>query len=83
MSVVLGDIVLRLYRKFFKKAKSLTFSAAAMVSLLLEELVQQSEGHVDAASLVERWIQSRDALQQFLNIGQRILMRSYRLSKVL
>jgi len=36
--------------------------------LLLEELVQQSEGHVDAASLVERWIQSRDALQQFLNI---------------
>ena len=30
--------------------------------------MQQSEGHVDAASLVERWIQSRDALQQFLNI---------------
>ncbi len=56
--------------QIFQKGQKLNFSAAAMVSLLLEELVQQSEGHVDAASLVERWIQSRDALQQFLNIGQ-------------
>lgn len=54
--------------QIFQKGHKLNFSAAAMVSLLLEELVQQSEGHVDAASLVERWIQSRDALQQFLNI---------------
>ena len=54
--------------QIFQKGQKLKFSAAAMVSLLLEELVQQSEGHVDAASLVERWIQSRDALQQFLNI---------------
>ena len=54
--------------QIFQKGQKLNFSAAAMVSLLLEELVQQSEGHVDAASLVERWIQSRDALQQFLNI---------------
>ncbi len=54
--------------QIFQKGQKLKFSAAAMVSLLLEELVQQSEGLVDAASLVERWIQSRDALQQFLNI---------------
>ena len=54
--------------QIFQKGQKLKFSAAAMVSLLLEELVQQSEGNVDAASLVERWIQSRDALQQFLNI---------------
>jgi len=54
--------------QIFQKGQKLNFSAVAMVSLLLEELVQQSEGHVDAASLVERWIQSRDALQQFLNI---------------
>ena len=54
--------------QIFQKGQKLNFSAAAMVSLLLEELVQQSEGRVDAASLIERWIQSRDALQQFLNI---------------
>lgn len=54
--------------QIFQKGQKLNFSVAAMVSLLLEELVQQPEGHVDAASLVERWIQSRDALQQFLNI---------------
>lgn len=54
--------------QIFQKGQKLNFSAVAMVSLLLEELVQQSEGRVDAASLVERWIQSRDALQQFLNI---------------
>ena len=54
--------------QIFQKGQKLNFSATAMVSLLLEELVQLSEGHVDAASLVERWIQSRDALQQFLNI---------------
>lgn len=54
--------------QIFQKGQKLNFSAAAMVSLLLEELVQQSEGRVDAASLVELWIQSRDALQQFLNI---------------
>lgn len=54
--------------QIFQKGQKLNFSAAAMVSLLLEELVKQSEGYVDAASLVERWIQSRDALQQFLNI---------------
>lgn len=54
--------------QIFQKGQKLNFSAAAMVSLLLEELVQQSEGHVDAASLIERWIQSSDALQQFLNI---------------
>ena len=54
--------------QIFQKGQKLNFSAVAMVSLLLEELVQQSEGCVDAASLVERWIQSRDALQQFLNI---------------
>lgn len=42
------------------------FSPVAIVGLLLEELVQEAAVHLDAASLVEKWIQSRDALQQFL-----------------
>ena len=54
--------------QIFQKGQKLNFSSVAMVSLLLEELVQQTQGQVDAASLLERWIQSRDALQQFLNI---------------
>ena len=52
----------------FHKGQKLHFSCSAIVSLLLEELVQQAQGQVDASSLVERWIQSRDALQQFLTI---------------
>ena len=43
-----------------------TFSPVAIVGLLLEELVSESSLPLDAASLVEKWIQSRDALQQFL-----------------
>jgi siderophore synthetase component len=43
-----------------------TFSPVAIVGLLLEELVFESSIPLDAASLVEKWIQSRDALQQFL-----------------
>ncbi|WDZ52775.1 IucA/IucC family protein [Acinetobacter vivianii] len=43
-----------------------TFSPVAIVGLLLEELVFESDIPLDAASLVEKWIQSRDALQQFL-----------------
>ena len=43
-----------------------TFSPVAIVGLLLEELVSASSIPLDAASLVEKWIQSRDALQQFL-----------------
>lgn len=54
--------------QIFQKGQKLNFSSVVMVSLLLEELVQQTQGQVDAASLLERWIQSRDALQQFLNI---------------
>ena len=42
------------------------FSPVAIVGLLLEELVCESSEPLDAASLVEKWIQSRDALQQFL-----------------
>lgn len=41
-------------------------STVAIVSLLLEELVLQSSTPLDAASLLEKWIQSRDALFQFL-----------------
>ncbi|MCE1271250.1 MAG: siderophore biosynthesis protein [Acinetobacter sp.] len=42
------------------------FSTVAIVGLLLEELVFESSIPLDAASLLEKWIQSRDALQQFL-----------------
>ncbi|MEN8940415.1 IucA/IucC family protein [Acinetobacter baumannii] len=42
------------------------FSAGTIVSLLLEELVIESQFKLDAASLLEKWIQSRDALLQFL-----------------
>ncbi|MGQ1579560.1 IucA/IucC family protein [Acinetobacter baumannii] len=41
-------------------------SAGTIVSLLLEELVIESQFKLDAASLLEKWIQSRDALLQFL-----------------
>ncbi len=41
-------------------------SAGTIVSLLLEELVVESQFKLDAASLLEKWIQSRDALLQFL-----------------
>ncbi|MFW6496311.1 IucA/IucC family protein [Acinetobacter baumannii] len=41
-------------------------SAGAIVSLLLEELVIESQFKLDPASLLEKWIQSRDALLQFL-----------------
>ncbi len=48
----------------YEQIKSL--SPVGIVSLLLEELVSESTVTLDAASLVEKWIQSRDALQQFL-----------------
>ncbi|MEF9994306.1 MAG: IucA/IucC family protein, partial [Acinetobacter sp.] len=48
------------------QGQSKTFSPVAIVGLLLEELVSESSIPLDAASLVEKWIQSRDALQQFL-----------------
>lgn len=43
-----------------------TLSPVSIVGLLLEELVSESAVPLDASSLVEKWIQSRDALQQFL-----------------
>lgn len=42
------------------------FSPVTIVGLLLEELVSESTLPLDAASLLEKWIQSRDALLQFL-----------------
>lgn len=54
----------------FTKGQIQQFSAIAMVSLLLEELVQNASQTVDCASLVEKWIQSRDALLQFLTHRQ-------------
>ena len=41
-------------------------SPVTLIGLLLEELVLESTIALDAASLIEKWIQSRDALQQFL-----------------
>ena len=52
--------------KLFVSGQSQHFSPAAMVSLLLEQLVVESDVRLDAASLLEKWIQSRDALLQFL-----------------
>ncbi|ENW96454.1 IucA/IucC family protein [Acinetobacter sp. NIPH 298] len=43
-----------------------TLSPVSIVGLLLEELVFESSILLDASSLVAKWIQSRDALQQFL-----------------
>ncbi len=37
-----------------------------LLVFLLEELVIESQFKLDAASLLEKWIQSRDALLQFL-----------------
>ncbi len=54
----------------FTKGQIQQFSAIAMVSLLLEELVQNASQTLDCASLVEKWIQSRDALLQFLTHRQ-------------
>ena len=42
-------------------------SMVAIATILLEELICNETNKLDAASLIERWIQSRDALQQFLN----------------
>ncbi|NEU35817.1 siderophore biosynthesis protein, partial [bacterium LRH843] len=42
-------------------------SMVAIATILLEELILNETNKLDAASLIERWIQSRDALQQFLN----------------
>ncbi|MBX4421071.1 IucA/IucC family protein, partial [Mycobacterium tuberculosis] len=46
------------------------FSPIAMVCLLLEELLRNSVESLDSASLVEKWIQSRDALAEFLKQRQ-------------
>lgn len=43
-----------------------SLSAVTLVSLLLEDIVQSNSQGLDAASLVERWVQSRDALAFFL-----------------
>lgn len=46
------------------------FSSVAVATLMLEELIQQDPNTnsqcLDSASLLERWIQSRDALEKFL-----------------
>lgn len=46
------------------------FSSVAVATLMLEDLIQQDPNMnsqcLDSASLLERWIQSRDALEKFL-----------------
>ncbi|QIO09144.1 IucA/IucC family protein [Acinetobacter lanii] len=44
-----------------------SFSSVTLASLLLEELLQNTVRTLDSASLLERWIQSREALAHFLN----------------
>ena len=56
--------------QIFNRGQIQQFSLIAIVSLLLEELVQNSESELDSSSLVEKWIQSRDALIEFLNHRQ-------------
>ena len=46
------------------------FSPVNIVGLLLEELVAELTEALDASSLLEKWIQSREALQQFLTHRQ-------------
>ena len=54
----------------FDQGKIQYFSAISIVSLLLEELVQDSNQLLDSSSLIEKWIQSRDALANFLAFRQ-------------
>lgn len=61
--------------QIFIKGQIQTFSSVAIATLLLEDLIQYnrsqsdlSNQQLDSASLVERWIQSRDALHQFLEL---------------
>ncbi|WP_026470230.1 IucA/IucC family protein [Alkanindiges illinoisensis] len=41
-------------------------SPVLVANLLLEDIVQSSRRPIDAASVLERWVQSRDAVQYFL-----------------
>ncbi|MDN5416742.1 MAG: siderophore biosynthesis protein [Acinetobacter sp.] len=52
--------------QIFNKGQVQRFSPIAMVCLLLEELVRNAVESLDSALLVEKWIQSRDALAEFL-----------------
>lgn len=54
----------------FNKGQLQDFSPTTIVALLLEELLKDSAQALDSSSLIERWIQSRDALQQFLENRQ-------------
>ncbi|OTG79510.1 siderophore biosynthesis protein [Acinetobacter sp. ANC 5054] len=54
--------------KIFHKGQNESFSCTAIASLLLEQLVQESGHTLEASSLLERWIESREALTQFLNV---------------
>ncbi|UUS59585.1 MULTISPECIES: IucA/IucC family siderophore biosynthesis protein [unclassified Acinetobacter] len=54
----------------FNKGQKLSFSITAIASLLLEQLVQESGHTLDASSLLERWIESREALTQFLTLRE-------------
>lgn len=56
--------------QIFNKGQVQRFSPIAMVCLLLEELVRNTVESLDSASLVEKWIQSRDALAEFLKQRQ-------------
>lgn len=53
--------------QLFMKGCILDFSSVAIVALLLEDLIQDSNT-LDSLSLLERWIQSRDALEKFLKL---------------
>src|SRR5690606_3117631 len=54
----------------FNKGQKQSFSITAIASLLLEQLVQESGHTLDASSLLERWIESREALIQFLTLRE-------------
>lgn len=54
----------------FIKGRLQSFSAVAVVTLILEELIHYSAQSLDSASLLERWIQSREALCLFLEYRQ-------------
>lgn len=45
-------------------------SAVMVVGLLLEDIVQVSQSAIDASSVIERWVQSRDAVSLFLQYRQ-------------
>ncbi|WP_410211760.1 IucA/IucC family protein [Aquirhabdus sp.] len=63
---VLGRHRLAAMPQVWSDQKWIALSPVAIAGILLEDIVQHTQSTVDAASLLEKWVQSRDALIVFL-----------------